>query len=71
RGNIIGRKLVGGDRWPRTVSMRHIFSEWLRREARIAAASRRRLRQDEPPIKHPERLDYLLKLLQEELRGGR
>jgi hypothetical protein len=51
--------------------MRHIFSEWLRREARIAAASRRRLRQDEPPIKHPERLDYLLKLLQEELRGGR
>jgi hypothetical protein len=49
--------------------MRHIFSERLRRDARIAAASRRRLRQDEPPIEHPERLNYLLKLLQAELRA--
>jgi hypothetical protein len=49
--------------------MRHISSERPRRSAQAAAAAaRRRLRQDEPQIEHPERLIYLLKLLQEELR---
>jgi hypothetical protein len=50
------------------LSMRHISSERPRRSAQTAAAPRRRLRQDEPQIEHPERLIYLLKLLQEELR---
>jgi hypothetical protein len=49
--------------------MRHISSERLRRGAQTAAAARRRLRPDEPQIEHPERLSYLLKLLQEELRA--
>jgi hypothetical protein len=48
--------------------MRQISSKRLRRGPGIAAAARVRLRQDEPPIEHPERLNYLLKLLQDELR---
>jgi hypothetical protein len=51
--------------------MRYISPERLRRVAQTAAAARGRLRQDEPPIEHPERLNYLLKLLQEELRAGK
>jgi hypothetical protein len=35
------------------------------------AAARGRLCQDEPPVEHPERLSYLLKLLQQELRAGK
>jgi hypothetical protein len=53
------------------LSMRQISSERLRRGAWTGAAAGRRLRQDEPPIEHPERLSYLLKLLQEELRAGK
>jgi hypothetical protein len=51
--------------------MRYISPERLRRVAQTEATARGRLRQDEPPIKHPERLSYLLKLLQEELRAGK
>jgi hypothetical protein len=50
--------------------MRQIFSETLRRRSQTASDANRRVREDEPPIEHPQRLSYLLKLLQEELRAG-
>ena len=51
--------------------MRYTSSDRLHRRERrvhsVTATRWNRIRPDEPPIKHPARLNYLLKLLQQEM----
>ena len=49
--------------------MRYTSSDRLhRRERRVhSVTANNRIRPDEPPINHPARLNYLLKLLQQEM----
>jgi hypothetical protein len=53
------------------ISMRYTSSDRLhRRERRVYSVTANRwnrIRPDEPPINHPARLNYLLKLLQQEI----
>jgi hypothetical protein len=53
------------------ISMRYTSSDRLHRRERrvhnVTANRGNRIRPDEPPINHPARLNYLLKLLQQEI----
>jgi hypothetical protein len=50
--------------------MRHLSPARLDRTARSNATTNALHRPNEPPIKNPERLSYLLKLLQQELSAA-
>jgi hypothetical protein len=51
--------------------MRHMSPGRLDRITPTNARTNAPLRPNEPPIKNPERLSYLLKLLQHELSAGK
>jgi hypothetical protein len=65
------RPRYAGDISTEAISMRYSSSDRLhRRERRVHSVTANRwnrIRPDEPPINHPARLNYLLKLLQQEI----